>query len=86
MAQEDIKSTIGRILEIPSINFLVWTGGEVFLKFGISYATKKGIRSRIVSNGFWTQTVEKAKKKLTPLVVSGLSELNIYHIVFTPKY
>ncbi|EMF0060614.1 radical SAM protein [Enterococcus hirae] len=82
LKKEDIQNIIDRIAEIPTINFIVWTGGEVFfyynlLKFGISYAFEKGIKSRVVSNGYWASSQEKAKKKLVPLVENGLVELNI---------
>lgn len=82
LSEENIKNIIDQITEIESIKFIVWTGGEAFLNyklllFSLNYAYKKGLCSRIVSNGFWAKNKDIAKKKLQPLIDRGLVELNI---------
>lgn len=82
LSKENIVNIIDRVVETNSVKFLVWTGGEAFLNydlllFSMKYARTKGIYSRVVSNGFWATTKEKAKQKLIPLVEAGLAELNI---------
>lgn len=82
LTEEEIINAIDRISEIPSINYIIWTGGEAFLKYdlllmGIKYAKQKGIYSRVVSNGYWVANNETAKNKLIPLINSGLTELNV---------
>lgn len=82
LTKENIKNVIDQISEMESINFIVWTGGEAFLNynlllFSLEYAHKRGLRSRIVSNGFWARNKDVAKTKLKPLIDRGLIELNI---------
>lgn len=67
-----------------SLKLLVLTGGEVFTqKFSdilivIHYAKFfKGLRTRIVSNGFWATSYKKTCQILRLLVQAGLDELNI---------
>lgn len=61
---------------------IAWTGGECTLLGddlinGISYAKGKGILSRIVSNGWWATSDEKALTLLKKLKEAGLDEVNI---------
>jgi hypothetical protein len=82
LSEKDIKNIIDQISEIKTIKFIVWTGGEAFLDynlllFSLDYAYKKGLSSRIVSNGFWAKSKDVAKQKLKPLIDRGLVELNV---------
>ncbi len=64
-----------------SIKVFVLTGGECFLLGNdlvkiIEYANSKGLIVRVVTNGYWAQTYEKAYKKLKKLTDIGLREIN----------
>lgn len=66
----------------PSIKTLVLTGGETFLfyeeaKSIISYGKQKGLICRIVSNGFWGNTLHNATSILRTFKETGLDELNL---------
>lgn len=65
----------------PTIQVLVLTGGECFLLGEdltriIQYATNKGLKTRVVTNGYWANTYEAALNRLEPLVNAGLYEIN----------
>ena len=67
--------------EYPTIQVLVLTGGECFLLGDtlvriIQYATYKGLKTRVVTNGYWANTYESAFNRLKPLVNAGLYEIN----------
>ena len=74
-----IKSSVDKFKEVKLV---VLTGGEPFLLGTkslveiIEYTTSLNLRSRIVSNAFWATTPKKTKDYITPLVASGLSEIN----------
>lgn len=78
----------------PSITLIVLTGGECFtygnnLSQLIEYATKKyDLFVRIVTNAYWANTVEAARKLLKPYVEAGLKEINIStgdeHLEYVP--
>ncbi|HCT9166896.1 radical SAM protein [Enterococcus faecalis] len=82
LTKEKIKNIIDQLTKMKSVKFIVWTGGEAFLNynlllFALDYAYRKGLHSRIVSNGFWAKNKNIAKRKLQPLIERGLTELNI---------
>src|SRR5215467_5147235 len=61
---------------------VVFTGGEPLLEWdltvaGIRHAAKLGLRTRIVSNGFWARTDDRAKSAICELMDAGLDELNL---------
>ncbi|MGK0607334.1 radical SAM protein [Enterococcus gilvus] len=69
-------------VDMKSVKFVVWTGGECTLLGdtlfeGIKYAKSKGLPSRIVSNGWWAKDFKSAKKMLNKMIDNGLVELNI---------
>lgn len=69
------------IKTFPSIKALVLTGGEAFLYFEnikriIEFANKKGLICRVVTNGYWGTTKEKALSLLQTLKCAGLNEIN----------
>lgn len=77
-----------------SIGVLCLTGGEVML-LGIkgvssilSYSKQKGLINRIVTNGYWATTLQKANQYISTLCQNGLDEINIStgdeHLKFTP--
>lgn len=80
---EEMKGYLDMCLEAypNSIKVLVLTGGECFLLGNdlmkiIEYANSKGLVVRVVTNGYWAQTYEKAYKKLKKLTDIGLREIN----------
>lgn len=67
--------------EFDSIKVLVLTGGECMLFFEeviktIQFASRKGLITRIVTNGFWATSLQKAKEIIKELRVNGLNEIN----------
>lgn len=80
---DQIKSIIDSIaIAFPNTKLIAWTGGECTLLGedlfrGIAYAKDKGISSRIVSNGWWASSDEKASEMVEKLKKAGLCELNI---------
>jgi len=77
-----IKQAIDQAYAIPSIRLVVFTGGESslvpdLLQQGLIYASEKGFRTRMVSNGWWAKTSEKANEYVRTWVGYGLNELNI---------
>ena len=78
----------------PSLEIVVLTGGEVML-MGLDWVCKilshiksHGVKSRMVTNGFWAKTSNRAKDILEKLVNSGLNEINVStgdeHLKFVP--
>jgi len=75
------------------IKTLVFSGGEAFLlgrdlDEAIWYATKLGMATRVVTNGFWAYREDVAKKRLQELQLCGLVEINFstgdFHQRFVP--
>ena len=67
------------------------TGGEPFLEQGlletlIAHANERGLKTEIVSNGFWAETPEKADSILMPLWGLGLDVLNLSIDDFHQEY
>lgn len=65
----------------PSLATLVLTGGEAFLNLEkiskiIGHAKRKGLTCRVVTNGFWGETEDKAYRILELLKRVGLDEIN----------
>lgn len=81
LSLQEVKSFVDQISNVDSISYIVWSGGESFsigkkLDDMLAYAKSKGFSSRIVTNGFWARSVDKALERLKPLVANGLQELN----------
>lgn len=96
LSVEDMISYIDKCIDsYSSIKMLVLSGGggEAFL-FGkslekiIRHATKAGLKTRIVTNGFWAKNYERTYKKIQNLIKAGLSEINFStgddHLEFVP--
>lgn len=82
MSYDEIIYHIDHAVEIyPSLKVCVFTGGECFLLGDdldkcISYATKLGLSTRVVTNGYWADSYDNAYKRLSTLVNNGLKEIN----------
>ncbi|MCB2172137.1 radical SAM protein [archaeon] len=67
------------------------TGGEPFLEpvlvsAFIKHASKSGLKTEIVSNGYWATSVQKATRILEPLKTLGLDALNLSIDDFHQEY
>lgn len=76
-----------------TIKLVVFTGGECFLykeklPFLVEFASKLGLKTRIVTNGYWANTYEIAYQKINDLVSVGLNEINFStgddHLEYVP--
>jgi radical SAM protein with 4Fe4S-binding SPASM domain len=71
--------------------WISFTGGEPFLELAlleplIAFANELGLKTEIVSNGFWAETPEKAESALMPLWGLGLDVLNLSIDDFHQEY
>lgn len=76
-----------------TIKVLVLTGGECFL-YGnkldeiIKHANSLGLVVRVVTNGFWAKSYDKAKDRIESLIKVGLNEINFStgddHLQYVP--
>jgi hypothetical protein len=88
-----IREAIESLHNFSPLSLVIFTGGEPLLLGedlldAISYADSLGILTRIVTNAFWADTLENAKKTLTMLKEAGLNEVNVstddYHLPYIP--
>jgi MoaA/NifB/PqqE/SkfB family radical SAM enzyme len=82
MTLEFALDVIRQSESVEIIDRVTFTGGEVLLLEKeiielVSYATKIGKKTRIVSNGFWARNKESGRRLLTRLRRAGLTELNL---------
>ncbi len=71
--------------------FISFSGGEPFLEYDllrelIVYSSGLGLKTEVVSNGFWGQPGEEPSKLLKPLITAGLDVLNISFDDFHHEY
>lgn len=92
---EYLAEVLDQAYNIPSIQVVVFTGGEPtlypeHLKFGIKYAFELGFTVRLVTNAWWAGNYEEAKTFLEELHSYGLKELNIsyddFHLPWLTTY
>lgn len=84
MTLKEAKSYIKNAVEsFDSLSLLIITGGEPFL-LGLNvleellkYAKSFNLITRIVTNGYWAKSLNKANEVLERLVCAGLDELNL---------
>ena len=79
---EMINSIDNAKISFPNLEIIVFTGGECFmlgddLFEAIEYATKLGLKSRCVTNGYWGRNKVKAKIVASRLKAVGITEMNI---------
>jgi pyruvate-formate lyase-activating enzyme len=83
MSRDELLGLIRRVREeLPSVRYVVLTGGEVTLLRkdlldAISLLTELGLGSRIVTNGHWARTDSDAARWVKDLISAGLAELNL---------
>lgn len=82
MTLEEMKRYLDKCLEAyPSIKMLVFSGGECTLLKDdlttmITYASSKGLHTRIVTNGWWAKSYKIAYEKIKAFKEAGLNEIN----------
>ncbi len=81
MPRELLIKILTEMREVPSAKVVVFTGGEATLRKdllleGIALAKQGGYLTRVVSNGWWAQTPERARAMVRELQNAGLDELN----------
>lgn len=82
LSYDDMARYIDEACELGTVGQIVFSGGEPTLLGedlfrGIAYATQRGLLTRVVTNGWWGKTPEKADAFLGRLIESGLQEINI---------
>lgn len=73
---------IDQAAELPSVEWISFTGGEPFLLPDtllslVEYASGKGLETEVVTNCFWAESRERAIHELRRLVEVGLDVVNI---------
>lgn len=91
--QEDILKYISEAARFKSLSLVVFSGGECFLLGedlveAVAFATRLGLATRCVTNGYWASSEKAALHRLIPLRDAGLTELNLstgdHHAQFVP--
>jgi hypothetical protein len=82
MTLEEARGYIDQACEMPSVEWISFTGGEPFLLPEtllelVGYASESGLRTECVTNCFWARSEEEAGEHLGKLVEAGLDAINI---------
>lgn len=82
LSLDDLTRYIDEAYALGTVRQIVFSGGEPTLLgedllTAISYARQRGLLTRIVTNGWWGKTPEKAEAFLDRLIQAGLHEINI---------
>jgi organic radical activating enzyme len=92
MPREILDKAFEGLKAVPTAKVVVFTGGEPTLRLemlleGIRMAKEKGLRVRIVTNGWWASSIPKAQEMVGKLKAAGLDEINTsyddFHMPFT---
>lgn len=90
---EKLIQLINDAAQIPSMQVVVFTGGECFLLGEqlnrlIELSTSHQLKTRCITNGYWAVNEGVAQKRVQALVDSGLKEINFstgeHHSKFVP--
>ena len=82
MELDEALGYIDQTREIPTVEWISFTGGEPFLlprmvHSLVKYASDRGLQTECVTNCFWASSVEEAEKQLGRLTDVGLDVINI---------
>lgn len=89
----DMVSYVDQVHAFGKLQLVVFTGGEPFLLGKdlltcVEHCAKKGLATRIVTNGFWARTPASALRTVQACKDAGLREMNVscddYHQAFIP--
>jgi MoaA/NifB/PqqE/SkfB family radical SAM enzyme len=81
MPREILEKAFAGLAQVPTARIVVFTGGEPTLRMemleeGIRMAKGRGLLARIVTNGWWASSPEKATEVVSRLRAAGLDEIN----------
>lgn len=77
-----ILDFMGTAMQYKSISIISFTGGECFLlgqdlNEAITFASRKGRKTRCVTNGYWAKSYAAGRRRLRSLKDAGLNELSL---------
>lgn len=77
-----IRSALSDMKSIGTVRSVLFEGGEPFLFYpvllmGVREARTHGLRTCVLSNGYWATSVENAREWLVPLREAGLDRLDL---------
>lgn len=94
LSLEEIIEFIDKASTFKKMKLIVFSGGECFLlgkelDIAIGHATKLGLATRCVTNGYWATSYETALLRLDKLKEAGLKEINFstgdFHQQYVPQ-
>jgi hypothetical protein len=91
MTRPQVLDYIDQIAAFKTIKTIHITGGEVFtaydlLRRTVEAAGQYGIKSLIVTNGYWATSAKQAREKLAPLVDAGLTNMSVSYDAIHEKF
>jgi len=91
MELDEARGYIDQAREIPTVEWISFTGGEPFLLPEmlhdlVGYASERGFRTECVTNCFWAETETAAGRRLGRLADAGLDVVNISADDFHQRY
>ncbi|MDR3239440.1 MAG: radical SAM protein [Clostridiales bacterium] len=91
LSKERMKEYIRQANEIGTFNTVSYSGGEAILYYGqlkecMEYAKSFGMKSTLVSNGFWGADYDKGYEMMKGLKNAGLSDISISVDQFHQEY
>ncbi|NAZ35532.1 radical SAM protein [Rubellimicrobium sp. CFH 75288] len=79
----DLPRLLAAIDQAAALRFgnVVFTGGEPTIYWadllaGLAHARSRRLMTRVVTNGHWAKTPDRARERLSALVAAGLDEIN----------
>jgi MoaA/NifB/PqqE/SkfB family radical SAM enzyme len=81
MPREILEKAFAGLAQVPTAQVVVFTGGEPTLRMemleeGIRMTKERGLLARVVTNGWWASSPEKAAEVVGRLRAAGLDEMN----------
>jgi len=77
-----LRNVLDQLRRLPSVRWVYFEGGEPFLFHpmlveAVAHATKLGLATAVVTNGYWITSERDVGLFLRPLVAAGLKRLQI---------
>lgn len=77
-----LRELLREIVKIPTVHTVYFEGGEPFLFYpvlleGLRLVHIAGLKSGIVTNGYWATSTEDAEQWLWPLLDMGISDFSV---------
>jgi len=81
MPREILERAFEGLKDVPTASIVVFTGGEPTLRLemlleGIRMAKERSLLARVVTNGWWASSADKADAMIAQLREAGLDEIN----------